>query len=129
MPYKKEYHPYVCRFMEFQFGFSVEFNSRGRATTFSRRELLDIRPNDIQRYMGLLAFGDPDYNAHAPVNHRPTHCRSSTLEACKRALSYYMPHCTVPWCNNQGNPTRSAPVNDIPLHVEGVVVAVAEGFL
>ena len=113
MPYKKEYHPYVCRFMEFQFGFSVEFNSRGRATTFSRRELLDIRPNDIQRYMGLLAFGDPDYNAHPPVNHRPTHCRSSTLEACKRALSYYMPHRTVPWCNNQGNPTRSAPVNDI----------------
>jgi len=113
MPYKKECHPYICRFMEFQCGFSVEFDSRGRATTFTRQELLDIRPNDIQRFMAFMAYGDPDHNIHPPVNHRPIFCRSSTLEATKRALSYYMPHRHVPWCNNQGNPTRSAPLNDL----------------
>jgi len=111
MPHKKEYHAYLCRFMEFQHGFSVEFDSRGRTTSFTRRELLDIRPNDIQRFMAFCAFGDPDYDVTA--GHRPTNCRSSTLEATKRALSYYMPHRTVPWCNNQGNPTRSTPVNDV----------------
>jgi len=93
MPYKKEYHPYICRFMEFQYGFSVEFDSRSRATTFTRQELLDIWPNDILRFMALMAYGDPDYNIHPPVNHRPTNSRSSTLEATKRALSYCWKMC------------------------------------
>mgnify|MGYP000355231538 CR=1 FL=1 len=61
--------------------------------------------------MAFCTFGDPDCDV--TDGHRPTHCRSSTLEATKRALSYYMPHRTAPWCNNQGNPTHSAPVNDI----------------
>ena len=63
--------------------------------------------------MGLYAHRDPNCDTSPPANHWPTHCRSSALEACKRALSFCMPHRTVPWCNNQGNPTRSAPVNDI----------------
>jgi len=110
MPYKKCYHPYLCRFMEFLYGFSVEFDNRA---TFTRAELLVIRPSDIKRWLGLAAYGDPDFDTSDPVNHRPTYCRSSNLEAIKRALSYYMPHRHVPWCNNQGNPTRSAPVNDL----------------
>jgi len=111
MPHKKECHACLCRFMEFQCGFSVEFDSRGRTTAFTRHELLDIRPNDIQRFMALCAFDDPDCDVTA--GYRPTHCRSSALEATKRALSCHVPHRTVPWCNNQGNPTRSAPVNNV----------------
>jgi len=61
--------------------------------------------------MAFCAFGDSDYDVTA--GHSPTHCGSTTLEATKRALSYYMPHRMAPWCNNQGNPTCSAPVNDI----------------
>jgi len=118
MSYKKEHQACLCCFIEFQYGFSVEFDSRGRATSFTRRALLDTRPNDIQRFMAFCAFGDPDYSVHPPANHRPTHCRSSTLEAMKRALSYYVPHRAVPWCNNQGNPTCSAPVNDIVKEVK-----------
>jgi len=113
MPHKKEHHAYLCRFMEFQHGFSVEFDSRGQFAAFTRRELLDVWPIDIQRFMGLISFGDPDCSVHAPANHRPINCRSSALEAAKRALSHYMPHRAAPWCNNQGNPARSAPVNDV----------------
>ena len=110
MPYKKVYHSYVCRLMEFQYGFGVTFNHE---SVFTRQELLDISPTDIKRFFGLMCYNDPDYNIHPPSNHRPTHCRSTTLETAKKAISYYMPHRTVPWCNNQGNPTRSGPVNDI----------------
>jgi len=81
MPHKKEHHTHLCCFMEFQCGFSVEFDSRSRAAAFTRQELLDIRPNDIQRFMGLISFGDPDCSVHPPANHRPIHCWSSTLEA------------------------------------------------
>ena len=105
--------------MEFQCGFSVAFDSsraNGRSTTFSRDELLSIRPNDIKRFMAFCAFGDPDCDVAA--GHHPTHCRSATLEATKHALSYYMPHRMAPWCNNQGNPARSAPVNDIVKEVK-----------
>jgi len=129
MPYKREYHAYLCRFMEFQYGFSVAFDSsraNGRSTTFSRDELLSIRPNDIKRFMAFCAFGDPDYDVNPPANHRPTKCRSSTLEATKRALSFYMPYKLVPWCQNRGNPTRSAMVNDIIKQVKKFEVR-AEG--
>jgi len=110
MPCKKCYHPCLCRFMEFLHGFSVEFENR---STFTRVELLVICPSDIKRWLGLAAYGDPDFDISDPVNHRPACCRSSNLEAIKRALSYCMPHRHVPWCNNQGNPTRSAPMNDM----------------
>jgi len=70
--------------------------------------------------MAFCAFGDPDCDVAA--GHRPTHCRSSALEATKRALSCGVPHRAVPWCNNQDNPTCSAPVNDIVKEVKKVEV-------
>jgi len=110
MPHKKCWHPCLCRFMEFLCGFSVEFDNRA---TFTRAELLLIRPSDIERWLGLAAHGDPDCDVSDPVSHRPACCRPSNLEAIKRALSCCMPHRHAPWCNDQGNPTRSAPVNDL----------------
>jgi len=74
---------------------------------------LEITPTDIKQFFGLLTFNDPDYNVHPPANHRPIHCRSTSLETYKKGLSYYMPHRTVPYVNGVGNPTRSAEVNDI----------------
>jgi len=100
--------------MEFQHGFSAAFDSsraNGQATTFARAELLDIRPNDVKRFMAFCAFGDPDYDVAA--GDHPTHCRSATSEATKRALSCHLPHRMTPWCNNWGNPACTAPVNDI----------------
>ena len=110
MPFKFGHHPKVCRLMEFIHGFSEEYDI---TTLFTRDQLLAIKPNDIKRFFGHLAYGDPDYNIEPPANHRPTHCRSTNLEAYKKAISYYMPHRTVPWCNNMGNPSKSSPVNDI----------------
>ena len=111
MPYKHEYHPHLAHFMEFFHGYSATYGIH--TCHFSCAELLLIQPEDIQRYMGLQAYNDPDYNVNPPALHRPTFCRSTNLESIKKALSYYMPHRTVPWCNGQGNPTKSAPVNDI----------------
>jgi len=93
-----------------------------QATSFTRRELLAIRPMDIKRFVGLLACNDPDCNVFPPVNRRPIRCRSSTLEAAKKGTSCHMPHQTVPWCDNQGNPTRCGPVNDIVKEVKKLEV-------
>jgi len=110
MPCEKVCHSCVCCLMEFQHGFGVTFNHQ---SVFTRQELLDMSPSDVKRFFGLMCHNDPHYNIHPPSNHRPTHCRSTTLETAKKAISCCMPHRTVPWCNNQGNPTRSGPVNDI----------------
>jgi len=72
MPHKKCYHPHLCRFMEFLHGFSVELDNRA---TFTWAELLVIRPSDIKRWLGLAAYGDPDFDISDPVNHMPTCCR------------------------------------------------------
>jgi len=47
--------------------------------------------------------------------HRPTIGLPAVahLPLSKKGLSYYMPHRTVPWVNDVGNPTRSAEVNDL----------------
>ena len=111
MPHKKACHPRLCHFMEFLHGNCVNYPIH--TTFFSRAELLLIQPEDIKRYFGLLAYNDPDYDINEPANHRPTYCRASNLENYKKALSYYMPNRTVSWCDGRGNPTKSAPVNDI----------------
>ncbi len=48
-------------------------------------------------------------------NNNPTFGRSSSLMYYKKALSYFMPHCLMPWNFQQrcGNPTRLTDVNDL----------------
>jgi len=116
MPYKHAYHRHLAHFMELHHGYSAAYNIH--TCHFSRAELLLIQPEDIQRHMRLQAYNDPDYNINPPMNDRPTFCRSSNLESIKKALSCCVPHRTVPWCNRQGNPTESAPVNDIIKEVQ-----------
>jgi len=57
------------------------------------------------------AFGNPDPLEDA----NPTHCRSSTLEYYKKAISSYMPNRLSQWnaLAQSGNPTRSIEVNDL----------------
>jgi len=112
MPFKRVYHPKLCRFMEFLHVQPPDIYDIHTAT-FTREQLLEIEPVDIKRFFGLLAYNDPNYNVFPPALHRPTYCRSTSLETYKKGLSYHMPHRTVPYVNGVGNPTRSAKVNDI----------------
>lgn len=108
MPYKKEYHATLVHFMEFFHG-GVIYDAKRE--TFTRDQLLEIQPNDLKRYFGMLAYGDPDYDINK--GHRPVHARSSCISQYKKAISYYMPNRVATWCNGQGNPTKSAECNDI----------------
>jgi len=97
--------------MEFFHGHSATYDIH--TSHFSRAELLLIEPTDIQRYLAPQAHNDPCYNINPPVLHRPIFCRATNLESIKKALSFCMPHRTVPWCDSQGNSTKSAKVNSI----------------
>lgn len=77
---------------------------------YTEAQLLALRPENIVSYFNLLAYGTQE---PGPQD-RPTHCRSSSLEQQKKALSYFHPHKLVAW-NVQsefGNPTRSVAVNN-----------------
>jgi len=115
MLHKKVYHANVSRLMEFQHGFITTFSHQSLLTC---DKLFDTHPSNIQGFFGLMAYNDPDYNIHPPANHRRKCCCSSSLEAAKKAMPGYMPHHTSPWCTDQGNPTRSGPVNNIIKEVE-----------
>ena len=80
-------------------------------TRFTREELLELGPLDIQRWLANKAFGDPDYDVHR--GDRPGFARSSSLEFSKKAISFFMPYRLTPWVDGSGNPTRSAIVNNL----------------
>jgi len=111
MPHKEVCHPHLFHFMEFFHRCSATYDIP--TSHFSRAELLLIEPTDIQRYFALQAYNDPDYNINPPVSHWPIFCSATNLESIKNTLSFCTSHRTVPWCNGQGNPTKSAEVNDI----------------
>ena len=82
-----------------------------RREQFTREQLLEIQPNDLKRYFAMLAYGDPEYNIDN--GDRPIYARASSIEQNKKAISYYMPNRIPSQCNGQGNPTKSAEVNDL----------------
>ena len=73
------------------------------------KTLLEIQPIDIARYFKYLAYGT---ETPAPVD-KPTGRRANSLQAYKRAISYYMPLNQNQWNNirKEGNPTRSKAIN------------------
>jgi len=103
-PESRVYQPYIVSMMSHYHG--VEYES---TQIFTKEHLLEVTPLEIKRWLCDRAFGDPDINEDS----RPINCRSSTLEMCKKAVSFFMPYKNVPWCAGQGNPTRSGIVNDV----------------
>ena len=89
----------------------VRGTSHTKEYDFTDEELYTLRPAEIARYLGILAYGkeEPDLQ-----NDNPTNGRSSSLQFAKKALSYYMPNRSMTWNNQteQGNPTKSTLLND-----------------
>lgn len=106
-PRNTSYQPVMVDLMSFFHG-GVEYAAN---STFTREELLELGPLDIKRWLSNKAFGDPDYNVHQ--GDRPLFARSSSLEYCKKAVSFFMPNRLPPWIDGAGNPTKSAVVNNL----------------
>jgi hypothetical protein len=88
-----------------------------------------LTPQDIYLWMIDRAFDvdEPPYNGdiHAvdPTSEDATpRCRSSGIEFCKKALSFYMPNSIGAWnyvaATPFGNPTKSKEVNDLIKHIK-----------
>ena len=89
----------------------VNGTSHSKDHSFTDNELYELTPEKIIRYLAFLSYGkeDPDIDTEFP-----THGRSSSLEFAKKAISSFMPNKNMVWNerSNEGNPTRSADVND-----------------
>lgn len=104
-PRSPTHQPRMVDFMEFFHGVECD-----RDTVFARVDLREMEFMMVKRWLANKAHGDPDHNISRGC--RPVNCRADSMAMCKKALSFFMVHRTVPWCNGQGNPTKSAPVND-----------------
>jgi hypothetical protein len=72
---------------------------------------MGVTSDDICRF-----FKQEAYHTDDPTEDmRPTFCRSSNLEAHKRAISHFMPRKLIPWdpISLIGNPTKSKEVNEL----------------
>ena len=103
----EKYKAALARFMSFLHGRS-ENNSYSPDHVHSVEALAAVSPNDVVRYMCLLAYGTttpaPDAN--------PVSRRGSTLHFDKKAISFFMPN-REKWSvsRSEGNPTQSQEVN------------------
>jgi hypothetical protein len=102
----ESYRSIFINFMRWKDAINYEDNEQ-----FNDEILCSLEPDDICRWMNLKAYGveEPDSEA------RPTHCRSSTLEFIKKSISSFIPRRSAPWdpIRREGNPTRSADVNNL----------------
>jgi hypothetical protein len=71
----------------------------------SQEKLMGVTSDDICRFFKQEAY----HNDDPTEDMRPTFCRSSNLEAHKRAISHFMPRTLIPWdpISLIGNPTKS----------------------
>jgi hypothetical protein len=75
-------------------------------------EMRQVTPTELVRWLNMRTFGvtDPGPN----TNIWPLVC-ASTLAFWKKAISFHMPDCLHGWqsgSKNDGNPTKSAEMND-----------------
>ena len=82
-----------------------------REYKFSQEELLQLKPEHIYAYMAMQVYGTPN----PTDDDNPTLGRSSSLEYCKKAISFFMPNRLAGWNveSQTGNPTKSVLVNDL----------------
>jgi len=78
---------------------------------FTQDELGAVTPSDIIRWMNMKL-----YNTEEPGDDdRPLNGSHHTLDYYKKSISYFMPQKETSWdhATKAGNPTRSAPVNNL----------------
>jgi hypothetical protein len=110
------YQPVMVEFMNFFHG--GEDYPEGQV--FTKENLLEIRPNDIKRFLTMKAYNDPD--ADPSTGARPTHARSDSLYYDKKALSFFMPSKNTAWVQGKGDPTKNQAVNDMIKQVKKIEV-------
>jgi hypothetical protein len=103
----KQYEANMINFMSWFHGREVPFP---QGTIFTRVRLLLIKPIDIHDWLAGACFGIADYDIE---EHRPTGCCSYTPLYKKKSVSFFMPNQQPQWCNDHGNPTKSAIVNTL----------------
>ena len=85
-------------------------NPYPRETTFTKAELLALRPVDIQRWMTMRVFGKLDVNWQQD---RADGERSASLAKAKYGVSLFMPNRHAAWIDGiGGNPTQATPHAD-----------------
>ncbi|KAI2499452.1 hypothetical protein MHU86_15036 [Fragilaria crotonensis] len=106
--YNKQYHPYLSEFMAFLHPDAM-FDTN---SVIGIDLLAEVKPNDVARFLRLKAFGTAD-----PTPDMQPHCgRANSLGQYKKAISYYVRVIKSEAWNERiqdGNPTRSAIVNDV----------------
>lgn len=104
----EQYKPYLVQFMSFRDGRNYQ-----KDDIFSNEELASITPQQLVRFMRLKVYGTPD----PPIDANPTEGRASSLLFIKKAISFFMPNRLMKYNELAnppvGNPTMSAPVNDL----------------
>ena len=101
------YHGYFLEFMTFLHPEATYDAS----SVFGIDLLAAIKPNDVARFLRLKAFGTADPSPDM----QPRCGRAASLGQYKKALSYYLRIIKSDAWNERakdGNPTRSAVVND-----------------
>ena len=91
---------------------SILFNSNDVYPTnheFPTNELLAITPEDIVRWMSLMAY----HNTNPMKEDHPVYATKNSLKYTKKAISHFMIHTHIQWneITKFGNPTRSKKVN------------------
>ena len=84
----KSYAACLISFMSFMDG--VQYNT---TSAFSREQLLAITANQVAAYLNNKAYGTPTPG----LNDRPNQGRSNSLAFHKKAISHFMPLCTMQW--------------------------------
>lgn len=121
-----EYRRVLARFMSWKHGRPVicgrksltfaEGDAYPANHAFTNEEMLEITPEDVRKWMCLMAY----HTENPSKDDRPIYATRFSLNYTKKALSYFMVHCGVPWNNilRFGYPTRSKQVNSLLLHIK-----------
>lgn len=106
----RTYRSHMAKFMSFLHGVEYPIEQE-----YTLEQLRDVHPNDIRRWMCLLAYGREQ---PGPEDH-PIYRRAETLKYYSKSLSYFF-HTQREWDDDtrRGNPTLSAAVNTLINAVE-----------
>ena len=105
---RQKYKPSLIGVMSFK-----DSRQYSMDTEFTRLELATPTPDHIVRWMRLKVYGTPD----PTPDQNPTKGRANSIAYAKKAISHFVPNRLMTWNEMSvppaGNPTKSAPVNDL----------------